>query len=394
MVNNYKDILEIHDNLYKELRDHQANCQSNSRIGLVDKIGDIFLRHIHLFMDAYLKYGPHVVLAEYAAKLEAENNMVFKHFIKTKEQLAQCRRLPFRHFIILPVTRLQRYSLLLDAVWKKTPEDNPDKAFLAQCVETIKSIAAKMDQGTLETKNKLRLLEIEARIRYKPDEYHQLDLLKPERKLLLEGTLSRKSHLVVETIELHVFLFDHLLLMTKVKKSPTKEGDVEYMISKRPIPMELLHMQEATEGFSIGLRNMSSTYTGQSPTTLLPSSPFGVSYPILIQHLGRHGADYLLYAENAASRVEWKEKVVEAKAMKEMADMDKRIFEIRSLSDTTFAGTNYQSHSHNHGKVTCTVPFGKFEYYIKGSKNSLFSSGCNRYSNDCGWYSARYLDGY
>ncbi|KAG2192246.1 hypothetical protein INT47_010047 [Mucor saturninus] len=356
VVNNYQEILEIHDNLYKELRDHQANCQSSSRIGLVDKIGDIFLRHIHLFMDAYLKYGPQVVLAEYTAKLETENNMVFKHFIKTKEQLAQCRRLPFRHFIILPVTRLQRYSLLLDAVWKKTPEENPDKAYLAQCIDTIKSIAAKMDEGTLATKNQLRVLEIEARIRYKPDEHHALDLLNPTRKLIFEGPLSRKSHLVVETIELHVFLFDHLFLMTKVKKSLTKEGDVEYMISKRPIPMELLHMQEATEGFSIGLRNMSSTYSGHSsPTTILPSSPFGVSYPILIQHLGRHGADYLLYAENAASRIQWKEMVVKAKATNEMADIDKRIFEIRSLSDTTFGGTS--SNIHNYGKVTCTVPF-------------------------------------
>lgn len=312
-------------------------------------------------MDAYLRYGPQVVLAEYAAKIESENNSIFKRFIKAREELAQCRRLPFRHFIILPVTRLQRYSLLLDAIWKKTPEDNPDKAYLAQCVETIKSVAAKMDEGTLATKNKLRVLEIEARIRFKPNEYHQLDLLHPDRKLIFEGTLSRKSHLVVETIELHVFLFDHMFLMTKDKKSPTKEDDVEYMISKRPIPMELLHIQEATEGFSIGLRNMSSTYSGQSPT-ILASSPFGASYPILIQHLGRHGADYLLYAENAAARVEWKEMVVKAKATNEMADIDKRIFEIRSLSDTTFGGTN--SSVHNYGKVTCTVPFGKAIFQI------------------------------
>ncbi|CAO3632920.1 unnamed protein product [Mucor hiemalis] len=360
VVNNYLDILQIHDNLYKELRDYQANCQSLSRIGLVDKIGDIFLRHVHLFKDAYLKYGPDVVLAEYAAKIESETNMVFKHFIKTKEQLAQCRRLPFRHFIILPVTRLQRYSLLLGAVLKKTPDDNSDKAFLTQCIEIIKDVASKMDEGTVRTKNTLRILEIEARIRFKPDEHHTLDLSKPGRRLLKEGIMTRRSHLNVETIELTVFLFDHMLLMTKAKKSPTKEGDVEYYISKRPIPMELLQVQEATEGFSIGLRNMSSTYTSgmNSPTTTIASSmPFGTSYPIVFQHLGRRGADYLLYCESASARVEWKEKLVEAKALKEMTDIDKRIFEIRSLSDTTFGGGGGYSHAHNHGKVTCSVPF-------------------------------------
>ncbi|CAO3619529.1 unnamed protein product [Mucor fragilis] len=358
VLNNYQEILEIHDALYKELRDYQAVCQATSGIGLVDKIGDIFLRHVHRFMDAYLKYGPHVVLAEYFAKMESETNMVFRHFIKAREQLAQCRRLPFRHFIILPVTRLQRYSLLLGAVLKKTPDDSPDKQYLTECIDTIKSVASKMDEGTLKTKNTLRIYEINNRIRCKPEEPHDLDLLKPGRRLLQEGVLSRKSHMVVETVELTVFLFDHLLLFTKAKKSATKENDIEYHVSKRPIKMELLHMQEATEGFSMGMRNMSSTYSTQSSTTtMLPSSsPFGVSYPILLSHLGRRGADYLLYAESAAARLEWKEKVVEAKAMLEMANLEKRVFEIRTLSDTTFAGSNQQS-PHNHGKVTCTVPF-------------------------------------
>lgn len=358
LVNNYLEILEIHDNLYKELRDYQANCQSLSRIGLVDKIGDIFLRHVRFFKDAYLRYGPDVVLAEYAAKIEAETNMVFKHFIKTKEQLAQCRRLPFRHFIILPVTRLQRYLLLLGAVLKKTPDDHPDKATLTECMDIVRDVAAKMDEGTLRSKNTLRILEIEARIRFKPDEYHALDLSKPGRRLLKEGIMTRRSHLNVETIELTVFLFDHMLLMTKAKKSQTKEGDVEYYISKRPIPMELLQVQEATEGFSIGIRNMSSTVSGMnSPTTISSAMPFGTSYPIVFQHLGRRGGDHLLYCESASARVEWKEKLVEAKALKETADIDKRIFEIRSLSDTTFGAGGGYSHTHNHGKVTCSVPF-------------------------------------
>lgn len=347
------------------MRDYQAICQTASGIGLVDKIGDIFLRHVYRFADAYLKYGPHVVLAEYFAKMESETNMVFRHFIRAREQLAQCRRLPFRHFIILPVTRLQRYSLLLGAVLKKTPDDSPDKQYLTECIEVIKNVASQMDAGTLKTKNTLRIYEINDRIRYKPDEPHNLDLLKPGRRLLKEGILTRKSHMVVETIELSVFLFDHLLLFTKAKKSPTKENDIEYHISKRPIPMQLLHMQEATEGFAMGMRNMSSTYTTQSgtTTTLPSSSPFGVSYPILLSHLGRKGADYLLYAESAAARLEWKEQVVQAKSKLETANSDKQVFEIRTLSDTTFAGSNHQS-PHNHGKVTCTVPFSKLFIFL------------------------------
>ncbi|EIE89601.1 hypothetical protein RO3G_14312 [Rhizopus delemar RA 99-880] len=366
VFNNYQEILDIHKVLCDDLKDHQAYCQSTNAIGSINQVGDIFLRHVDRFMDVYLKYGPHVVLAEYEAKQEAETNILFQTFIREKEKRAESRRLPFRHFIILPVTRLQRYSLLLDAVLKKTPSDSPDKASIAKCIEIIKGVATKVDEATVETKNTLRVYEINQRVRFKPGEPHELDLLKPGRKLLMEGRLCRKSHLVVETVELQVFLFDHLLLMTKIKKAPNKTDDVEYVISKRPIPMELLHIQEATEGFSIGLRNMSSTANGTyallSPTSnsIIPngtSLPFGNNqFPILIQHLGRHGADYMLYAESASSRLEWKEKVIEAKAMMEAANLDKKVFEIKSLSDTTFGNTN-ASGSHNYGKVTCTTPF-------------------------------------
>ncbi|KAI9478457.1 MAG: CNH domain-containing protein [Benjaminiella poitrasii] len=362
VLNNYEEILSIHDALYKDLRDYQATCQANHPNSVVDKIGHIFLRHVPRFMQAYLRYGPHVVLAEHYAKQEAETNMVFRHFIKARESLAQCRRLPFRHFIILPVTRLQRYCLLLGAVLKKTPEDDPDKSDLKDCMDAIRQVAEKVDEATVETKNTLRIYEVQQRIRYKPDDMtsqHILDLLWPGRRLLKEGVLMRKSH-VVEAVDIHVFLFDHVLLMTKVKKSSTKQDDVEYVVSKRLIPIELLHVQDATEGFSIGMRTMSNntaSTTTMSMNNSNTSSAFGTSFPILFQHLGRHGADYVLYAENAASRLDWKEKMVQAKAMKEMAELHKQVFEIRTLSDTTFAGNNYPSSIHNHGKVTCTVPF-------------------------------------
>ncbi|KAF7720621.1 RHO1 GDP-GTP exchange protein 2 [Apophysomyces ossiformis] len=356
VFNNYIDILQIHKELYRDLRDHQSYCQSQSTGGFVDEVGDIFLRHLPKFMEAYAKYGPHVVLAEYAVKKEMNDNILFKNFIHEKERQAECRKLPFRHFIILPVTRLQRYPLLIGAILKKTPDDHPDKEQLTKCSEMLKAIANRMDELTATTKNTLRVFEINDRIRFKPGQTHDLQLLEPGRKLIHEGPLMRRSHIVIESLELHVFLFDHMLLMTKVRK--TLENDEEYHISKRPIPLELLHVQEATEGFAVGFRSLSTTHSStiaSMANNVLPAS----NNAIQLRHLGRRGDDYLLHAENAEVRLEWKQKIVEAKATLEHSNADRLVFEVRSLSDTTFTGSSAAGGSSNPGKVTCSVPFHK-----------------------------------
>jgi hypothetical protein len=321
-------------------------------------------------MNAYLKYAPHVILSEYFSKKEYDTNIVFQNFIRSQEKLAECRKLPFRHFLILPVTRLQRYVLLLGAVVKKTPDGHSDKRDIQKCIDIVKNVASASDEKTLQTKNTLRIYEINDRLRYKliNGEQCNLDLVKPGRKLWLEGVLGKKQHL--DQVGMQVFLFDHVLLITKIKKVSSGK-DVEYHVTKQPIPLELLHLQEATEGFSIGVRTMSSTANGTNGGTMMSSNSqdstlvnmpltTGGSYPLVFQHLGRQGTEHMLYAENSQVRLSWKENIVMAKAQLENLYPEKRVFEIRSLSDTTFAGSNSSSASssiHNHGKVICTVPF-------------------------------------
>ncbi|KAI8339872.1 CNH domain-containing protein [Chlamydoabsidia padenii] len=363
IFNNYLELLTIHRDLYRDLRDHQSTCQANNVSGFVDQIGDIFYYHLGKFSRAYQRYGPHVVLAEYAIKKEMANNILFQNFVHEKEKQAETRKLPFRHFIILPVTRLQRYPLLIGAILKKTPDDHPDKVALTKCSDLLRQIATAMDEGTASSKNTLRIFELNDRIRCKATEPHDLQLLAPGRLLLHEGPLSRRNHVVVESTEIYVLLFDHMMLMTRRKRmhndtTNISDDEYEYLISKRPIPIQLLHLEEATEGFSLGMRSMSSTYSSTltSHTGMLVSAAaFGNNnYPLLFHHLGRSGGDYLLFAENAQSRLTWKEKVVEAKAVLEERDLTRQVFEIRSLSDTTFRGSGGQV---QYGKVTCSVQF-------------------------------------
>lgn len=300
--------------------------------------------------------------------------MLFHHFLQDVEKKAECRKLPFRHFLVLPVIRLQRYPLLLSAILKRTPEDHPDHAFLTECDGKLRSIAATMDEETAASEKRLRLQQIHDTLRCKPSEIelvHQLRILEPGRQLLYEGALTRRSNTGVETINLWVFLFDNYFLMTKPKNN-------EYHLSKRPIPLELLHVADATEGFAIGMRSLTGSSSNSNPTpsglvsptfATAPTSPNqtihssggggggggGGHSPMVIQHLGRHGSDYMLFADTPETRLTWKEKIVEAKAALEHAHPERQVFEVRSVCDTKFRASG----TPNFGKVTCSTPFGR-----------------------------------
>ncbi|KAJ2965113.1 hypothetical protein NQZ79_g158 [Umbelopsis isabellina] len=349
---NYLDVQEVNTKLYRDLNDRQNLCQARNEAGFVDQIGDIFLRHVEEMCKPYLTYGPNVVLTEYFVKREMLSNVLFANFLRDKEKKAELRKLPFRHFVILPVTRLQRYPLLIKAILKNTAIDHPDFDSLTKTLDIIIRAAAEVDAATVESKARQRVIEIADSVRdHTPQSVSRLKLDHPSRRLLMEGHLTRRSQTGVETIDLHVFLFDHMLLMTKVKKDAMNEK--EYWISKRYIPLRLLKVQEVNELSTIKSRTSSmnsASYASMLPALQVPST-------FVIAHLGRRGGIYIVTADSVTDKAMWKEKIAEAKRAWAASHADKEPFDIRILSDTTFPGSMNGNISLNFGKVLCSTPF-------------------------------------
>jgi hypothetical protein len=335
------------------LSDRQERCQSQKDAPFVDQIGDIFLQHVENLCKPYLTYGPSVVLAEYTVKKEMSDNLLFANFIREKEKQAEVRKLPFRHFLILPVTRLQRYPLLLNSVLKKTPVGHPDHQALTKALDVIRLTASRVDAQTAATKARVRIIQIAHSMRDPSNVLEKFELADPSRRLFIEGHLTRRSHTGVETIDLHVFLYDHVLIMTKVKK--TLSGEDEYWLSKLPIPLNLLKVQEMSEMSSLKSSTASSNGT-TSYANMLPALQVPSTFALV--HLGRNGGVYVLTADCLADKLAWKEKVTEAKRAREIKYASQELFDIRILSDTTFPGSSHSSISLNYGKVLCSTPFG------------------------------------
>jgi hypothetical protein len=94
-------------------------------------------------------------------------------------------------------------------------------------------------------------------------------------------------------------------------------------------------------------------------------SPGDVGYPFTIHHNGRVGGLYVLCAESAAARAEWKAKFEEAIGLRQVVQESNKIFEPEVLSSETFLAPSLSlgpaapaRNEYITVMVTCSIPFG------------------------------------
>lgn len=93
-------------------------------------------------------------------------------YIQRTEAHPSSRRLQLNAFLSSPTTRAGRYSLLLEAILKRTPDNHPDREAIPKVMEIIKGILDRMNHTAGETKNKFDLRRIHANLRFKNQSDH------------------------------------------------------------------------------------------------------------------------------------------------------------------------------------------------------------------------------
>ena len=123
------------------------------------------------------------------------------------------------------------------------------------------------------------------------------------------------------------------------------------------------------------LHNLRRERHANTPNTGTPgASPEAVTdlrfvYPLTLRYNGRMGGPYILYAESAQARNEWKQKLDEALGSRKVDHWQEsnNVFEVGVLDMDTFMVSPFMSKvnspfswsSPSTGKVTCSVPFSK-----------------------------------
>ncbi|KAG0272112.1 hypothetical protein BGZ95_012155 [Linnemannia exigua] len=375
---NYNEILDLNRALLEALKARQEEQP------LVEAIGDVLLPHLVGFEEAYTRYIPRIAISEFVYTKESKQNPRFKQFLDDCSRHPEARRLNLRHFLSQPYQRLPRYPLLLSQVLSKTEDGVLDKEISQEALdvstEISKRVNACMSDGALQ----VRLLTIQDKITWKSKEHNQdLKLADRSRRLLFECLARRKNGFEVQPQEYRIFVFDHMLLVTKEKRDKQGEkDDLIYQVSMNPVPLELLSVWAddgkqapmSTKEAALSKRRTTAVgYISHGEALAAIMAPVEVSNavfrnaqqdtknpnaaPVTIEHRGRRGGLYVLTMVQK-DRDEFVEQVKAAKDLRRRLVSDNQLFQTTFITEMSAQTSSSSLSSCLDGKrVTCSAPY-------------------------------------
>lgn len=170
----------IHDIIAVNTRLRDALNKRQKHYAVVERVGDILLDAVPHFAP-FVSYGAHQLYGKYEFEKEKSANPAFAAFVETTERLPESRKLELNGYLTKPTTRLARYPLLLEAVLKHTPEDNPDKTTLPQVIALVREFLGKVNAESGRTENRFNLLQLDQQLIFRQNEQvvspHHVSLL-------------------------------------------------------------------------------------------------------------------------------------------------------------------------------------------------------------------------
>ncbi|KAI7850157.1 hypothetical protein BDC45DRAFT_519118 [Circinella umbellata] len=341
---------------------------------MVAQIGDVVLDFV-VELEPFLLYGARQHEAKYIVDTERVMNSKFATFAEQTERHPSSYRLELDGYLSKPTARLGRYTLLLDNVLKYTPEDedHPDRINIPKATNIIKQFLTRVNEENGKAKNRFDLDRISQKLLFRHDKM-DLHLSDKNRKFIKQVKLRKTAS--PDASEYHLLLFDHYLVITKVKFINRHE---RYVVKRKPIPLELLEvtlqgnstkrassiLPQAATYHNPGMITRPSVDLNRSNTVTTlndPLAPTRVGYPITFHHLGRRGTGPItLFASALPILKPWIEQIQIQQALKNQRTP---IFELvpaiqrrRFLHDT---------------KVNHLVTFNNGKQYVIGTDVGVF----------------------
>ncbi|GAB7362868.1 hypothetical protein MBLNU230_g3170t1 [Neophaeotheca triangularis] len=343
---------------------------------------DIFRQWIRKARTSYIDYATGFPQATFLVRQELERNLTFREFVAEVRSKPESNRLGWDTYLKVPITRLQRYSLLLGTVLRNMKEDSEERRNLQTAYDEVKNVTLECDARVAEMQRQVDLSDLGTKLVLRPSMQDQvsLNLNHLGRELIHRGDLQRMGGNRFTWLDAHALLFDHYMVLAKTLVNPDKAGGTleKYDVSRLPIPMDLLVLESTkddpvqkssyvkgitsvttvtprgvpvpTDPSGMGRPNsnqggapaLQHTSTGASAHSLHAVTSLGdkdsdrIMYPFRIKHLGRE--TYTLFAPTENARRDWCTKIIEAKTKHAAAlhAQNAEPFRLRVMADSAF----------------------------------------------------------
>ncbi|KJX93949.1 Rho guanyl nucleotide exchange factor (Rom2) like protein [Zymoseptoria brevis] len=373
----------------KFIRTVFSNCQEvhgvNSRMAqaltrrqqqnpVVRNIGDIFLEYVPQF-HPFIRYGANQLFGKFEFEKEKGSNPAFARFTERTERLKESRKLELNGYLTKPTTRLARYPLLLENVLKFTDENNPDMKDIPKVVEHIRQFLSRVNEESGKSENHYNLMNLNAQLKWGQIPHMDLKLTEESRQLIFKSALKKTP--TAEQADVTTYLFDHAVLIVRVKTVNKKE---EVRVYRKPIPLELLQIKEMDQvlpRMGLAKRPSSSMIPGVSRVATRPA-PAEQGYPITFKGLGKGGYELTLYCTNQSQREKWMEHIM---TQKEKLSERHKIFTMAKLNEGCFNSTF---------RVNCCRPMDGGRKLVIGTDVGIYV--CDRRPKDSSQKPRRVLD--
>nr|XP_018914373.1 PREDICTED: uncharacterized protein LOC109042198 isoform X2 [Bemisia tabaci] len=262
------------------------NCWQESI--MMNGVCDAVLHHANKNFSIYIKYCSNQVYLDRTLKNLKERNSRFNEALSQIESDPICQSLSLHSFLMLPMQRITRLPLLIDAILSRIESDDEEFQTVQITLATLNKIVEECNEGARKFERYEEMLLLSRQLDFSRKDMKALPVVSSSRWLVRSGhmmhinvesktTFSRKLN---RHVKLHLFLFTDLLVITK-KKSEENYSVIDYCARN------LIQMTELKD-------------------PLVPSSKFLIMLTMLENHEGKT-IEMVLACDSESSRQRWLE---------------------------------------------------------------------------------------
>lgn len=214
----------VRDTSENFLCDLEASWQKSV---FLEDICDIIYKHAANKFECYVRYCTNQTFQERATQ-ELQKRPEASEAIKRLERNPACQGLPMISFLLLPMQRITRLPLLVDAICHRLEPDTPKYKSACKALDALNKVVKKCNDGAKRMQQTEQMCHLVRNLEFKVKE---IPLISASRFLVKQGELTRILPDSTTRIpfgkkgsskqQVYIYLFNDLLIISKKKNNNT-----------------------------------------------------------------------------------------------------------------------------------------------------------------------------